>query len=199
MTIQMKELPYHIGALEPIISARTMELHHGKHYATYVKNTNDLIAGTPLEDKDLDYIVRFAAGKPEYQSLFNNAAQAFNHAFFWNSLTPLPQKRALPNGIADKITQDFGSLEAFKEAFQKAAVSQFGSGWAWLIAQEGTLKIVTTSNAHLPLGQGIKPLLNLDVWEHAYYLDYQNKRTDFAKQVIDGLLNWQFAWDNYHA
>ena len=197
MTIQLKQLHFSMNALEPIISAETFEFHYGKHYATYVNNTNDLIANTPLQDMDLVSIIRHCSGKEEFQSLFNNAAQVFNHEFFWNSLTDKAENKIIPDVLADHIVRDFGSYEAFETALLQTAVKQFGSGWAWLISDNGVLKVVSTSNAVLPMGQGIKPLLCIDVWEHAYYLDYQNRRADFVKAVI-GALNWQFAWENYN-
>lgn len=198
MTIEMKKLPYDLGALEPYISARTMEFHYGKHYQAYVNKTNELIESTEFKNASLEEIITFVVGKPEYQALFNNAAQAWNHEFFWNSLTNNPQDRKIPKELSDRLVSDFGSLEAFKDAFAKAAVAQFGSGWAWLVVDGDMLKIITTSNANLPLTtETMKPLLCLDVWEHAYYLDYQNRRPDFAKSVVDNLMNWRFAYENY--
>ena len=197
MILQMKPLAFDMKALEPYISEKTFEFHYGKHYATYVQNTNDLIADTPLQDMDLISIIHHCAGKSEYQSLFNNAAQVFNHEFFWNSLTDDAEKRIIPAVLADKIVRDFKSYDDFANTLLQTALKQFGSGWTWLISDNGVLKVVSTSNAILPMGQGIKPLLCIDVWEHAYYLDYQNRRADFVKAVI-GLLNWQFAWENYN-
>ena len=197
MILQMKKLTFDVKALEPYISEKTFEFHYGKHYATYVQNTNDLIAGTPMQDMDLISIIHHCAGQSEYQSLFNNAAQVFNHEFFWNSLTDRAEKRMIPTVLADKIVRDFKSYDDFANTLLQTAVRQFGSGWAWLISDNGVLKVVSTSNAMLPMGQGVKPLLCIDVWEHAYYLDYQNRRADFVKAVI-GLLNWQFAWENYN-
>jgi len=197
MTIQLKQLHFSMNALEPIISAETFEFHYGKHYATYVNNTNDLIANTSLQDMDLVSIIRHCSGKEEFQSLFNNAAQVFNHEFFWNSLTDKAENKIIPDVLADHIVRDFGSYEAFESTLLQTAVKQFGFGWAWLISDNGVLKVVSTSNAMLPMGQGIKPLLCIDVWEHAYYLDYQNRRADFVKAVM-GALNWQFAWENYN-
>ena len=197
MILQMKPLAFDMKALEPYISEKTFEFHYGKHYATYVQNTNDLIAGTPMQDMDLISIIHHCAGQSEYQSLFNNAAQVFNHEFFWNSLTDSAEKRMIPTVLADKIVRDFKSYDDFANTLLQTAVRQFGSGWAWLISDNGVLKVVSTSNAMLPMGQGVKPLLCIDVWEHAYYLDYQNRRADFVKAVI-GLLNWQFAWENYN-
>ena len=197
MTLQMQILKYEMTALEPVISAQTFEFHYGKHYATYVNNTNDLIVGTPMQEMDLISIIRHCAGKEEFQALFNNAAQVFNHEFFWNSLTDRADNRIISDALHELIIRDFGSCEALETALAQTAVKQFGSGWVWLISDNGVLKVVSTSNANLPMGLGIKPLLCIDVWEHAYYLDYQNRRADFVSGVI-GLLNWQFAWENYN-
>lgn len=198
MSIEMKPLPYELNALEPAISGRTMEFHYGKHYKAYVDKTNELIKGTQFENATLEEIITFVAGKPEYQALFNNAGQAWNHEFFWKSLSPHAADRQIEQELADKIKESFGSLDAFKEAFIKAAVAQFGSGWAWLVFDGDVLKITTTSNANMPFKtDSLKPLLCLDVWEHAYYLDYQNRRPDFAKEVLDKIINWKFAYENY--
>ena len=197
MTIQLKQLNFDVTALEPVISAETFNFHYGKHYATYVKNTNDLIVGTPMQDMDIMSIIRRCVGVVEYQALFNNAAQVFNHEFFWNSLTDKAENKIIPDVLHELIVRDFGSRKALEMALSQTAVKQFGSGWAWLILDNGVLKVVSTSNANLPMGQGIKPLLCIDVWEHAYYLDYQNRRADFVNGII-GLLNWQFAWENYN-
>ena len=197
MTLQMQILKYEMTALEPVISAQTFEFHYGKHYATYVNNTNDLIVGTPMQEMDLISIIRHCAGKEEFQALFNNAAQVFNHEFFWNSLTDRADNRTISDALHELIIRDFGSCEALETVLAQTAVKQFGSGWVWLISDNGVLKVVSTSNANLPMGLGIKPLLCIDVWEHAYYLDYQNRRADFVSGVI-GLLNWQFAWENYN-
>lgn len=194
---ELPALPYAQNALEPYISARTFSFHYEKHHAAYIKNTNDLTAGTPFEGKPLIDIVRETPGKPEYQAIFNNAAQSVNHAFFWNSLSPRDADKAIPPHLAEQLIKDFGSLDGLKEQFQKAAVGQFGSGWAWLAEDAGHFKIIATANAGTPLAdKKLKPLLCIDVWEHAYYLDYQNKRADFVKSVLDNLLNWRFAAEN---
>ncbi len=201
MTIKLPELPYAMNALKPYISEKTLSFHYGKHHATYVKNTNDLIAGTPFENKTLNEIILTAASDDIYATLFNNAAQCWNHEFFWNSLTNQAENKIIPEPLAQKLTEDFGSIDAFKAALKKAALARFGSGWAWLILDQddNRLKIVTTGNADTPLTrQNQKPLLCIDVWEHAYYLDYQNVRGDFLSAVIDNLLNWKFAIDNLH-
>ena len=199
MTIQLPDLPYPMHALEPYVSERTLSFHYGKHHATYVKNTNDLIAGTPLENKSLRDIILSAAGDDIYTSLFNNAAQCWNHDFFWHSQTNNPAEKVIPTTLAQKLADDFGSVDAFKTAFKKAALARFGSGWAWLVldTDDNRLKVVTTGNADTPVThQNWRALLCLDVWEHAYYLDYQNARGDFLSAVIDNLLNWKFAADN---
>jgi superoxide dismutase, Fe-Mn family len=190
-------LPYEEGALEPTISARTMSFHHGKHHKAYVEKLNKLVTGTKYAGMQLDEIVRetFDATEKKQQDIFNNAAQAWNHAFFWPGLTP---RSAKPTGdLMDSITRDFGSYEDFKEQFAKAGETQFGSGWVWLVADKGKLAIEKTPDAVTPMAQGKKCLLTIDVWEHAYYLDYQNRRPDFLKAVIDNLLNWDFAMQNF--
>ena len=186
----LPKLPWDEGALDPVISGRTIQFHHGKHHKAYVDKTNELVAGTPMAELSLAEVVR-AADKAKDQKLFNNAAQAWNHTFFWNCLRPGGSK---PMGdLAKRLESDLGGLDAFRKDFAKAAVECFGSGWAWLVDRGGKLEIVTTSNAGTPLTTGATPLLTLDVWEHAYYLDYQNKRPDFAKAVTEKLLNWEFA------
>ena len=186
----LPKLPWDEGALDPVISARTIQFHYGKHHKAYVDKANELVAGTPLAGMSLEEVVR-AADKEKNQKLFNNAAQAWNHTFFWNCLRPGGSK---PSGdIARRIESDLGGLEAFGKNFSKAAVECFGSGWAWLVDRSGKLEILATSNAGTPLTMGATPLLTLDVWEHAYYLDYQNRRPDFANAVIEKLLNWEFA------
>lgn len=191
MTIQLPDLPYAKGALAPHISAQTLEFHHDKHHAAYVTNTNKFIAGTELEGKSLEDIIR-AAAEADKKPLFNNSAQVWNHNFFWHSLAP--NGGGKPSGeIAERITADFGSYEAFAEKFSAAAVGQFGSGWAWLVVSGGKLAIESTANADLPLVHGKTALITCDVWEHAYYLDYQNRRPDFVKTFLEKLVNWNFA------
>ncbi|GAA0535396.1 Fe-Mn family superoxide dismutase [Rhizomicrobium palustre] len=192
MTIQLPELPYAKDALAPHISAQTLEFHHDKHHAAYVTNANKIIAGTPLESASLEEIVQAAAADASKKALFNNAGQVWNHNFLWNSMTP--NGGGAPTGdIADLIKSDFGSYETFVETFQTTAVGQFGSGWAWLVLDGGKLKIEGTANADTPLVHGKKPLLTADVWEHAYYLDYQNRRPDYVKTFLAHLVNWNFA------
>ena len=196
MTVQLPELPYDINALSPYISAETLAFHHGKHHATYVKNTNALIAQTDLADKGLKDIILTAAADTVLTSLFNNAAQCYNHEFYWKSLAPT--RPNIPEKLKLALINDFGSVEAFKKAFHAAALGQFGSGWCWLVRnKDKRLQIVTTLNADTPLIKpDMKPLLCIDVWEHAYYLDYQNKRVDYLSSVIEYLLNWRFANEN---
>ena len=192
MTIQLPDLPYAKDALAPYVSASTLEFHHDKHHAAYVTNTNKFIAGTELADKSLEEIVRAAATDTSKKALFNNAAQVWNHTFLWNSMSPTGGSK--PTGeIGERITQDFGGLDAFAEKFSAAAVGQFGSGWAWLVLDGGKLAIVATANAETPLVHGKTPLLTCDVWEHAYYLDYQNRRPDYVKTFLEKLANWDFA------
>ncbi len=198
MAFTLPELPYAPTALEPHISAHTFSFHHGKHHAAYVNNLNKLIEGTDLADKSLEEIVKATAGDASKAGIFNNAAQVWNHTFYWRSMTP--NGGGMPAGaLADKINADFGSFDKFKEEFKNAGVTQFGSGWAWLVLDRGTLKVTKTLNADNPLTQGQIPLLTMDVWEHAYYLDYQNRRPDYAQTFIDSLINWEFAAANFAA
>ena len=184
MEHKLPELPYSLDALEPIISRKTLEFHYGKHHQAYVNNLNNLIPGTEFENVDLATIIKKADG-----GLFNNAAQVWNHTFYFNGFSPA--KNTFPTGgLSDKINAQYGSLEEFKEQFSKAAATLFGSGWAWLVQKEdGSLDIVQTSNAANPLTDGLKPILTCDVWEHAYYLDYQNKRPDYIKGFWE-LVDW---------
>ena len=189
-------LPYAPDALAPIITANTIGFHHGKHHKTYVDNLNNLVKGTDLEGKSLEEVVMATAGKADKAPLFNNSAQIWNHDFYWKSLKP--NGGGVPTGkIADRINESFGSFEEFKKQLSATTVSQFGSGWGWLVADSaGKLKVVKTGNAEVPMTQGLKPLLTIDVWEHAYYLDHQNRRADYVNAVIDKLLNWEFAAAN---
>jgi Fe-Mn family superoxide dismutase len=188
-------LPWAENALEPVISAKTISFHYGKHHKTYVENANKLIVGTELADLPLDQIVRATAGKSDRVGIFNNAAQAWNHDFYWKSLKPKGGGEP-PAALKTKMDAAFGSVDACKKELSNAAVQQFGSGWAWLVLDGDKLKIVKTGNADTPITQGHKPLLTIDVWEHAYYLDYQNKRVDYANALIDKLVNWEFAAQN---
>ncbi|MGN0905087.1 MAG: superoxide dismutase [Alphaproteobacteria bacterium] len=197
MAFELPNLPFAGDALEPYMSARTLEFHHGKHHRAYVTNLNNLIKDTDMSSKTLEEIIRLTAGDASKAGIFNNAAQTWNHTFFWSCLTP-NGGGALPEGnFKQAVIDTFGSEEKFKEEFKNAAVSQFGSGWAWLVLEDGKLKITKTSNADTPVAHNQVPLLTLDVWEHAYYLDYQNRRPDFAQTFLDNLANWHFAAANF--
>jgi len=189
------KLPYAENALEPVVSAKTISFHYGKHHKAYADKLNELVEGTAYEQMSLEEIVRKSAGNDKDKSIFNNAAQVWNHDFYWQSMAP---KSGEPSGkIADALKRSFGGVKEFKEAFAKAAVAQFGSGWAWLVkGKDGKLEIATTSNADTPLAHGKTALLTADVWEHAYYLDYQNRRPDHVKDWLDKLANWSFAEKN---
>ena len=191
-------LPYADTALEPLISAHTLSFHYAKHHKTYVDNLNKLVEGKDLASMSLEEIIHASAGKADMAGVFNNAAQVWNHTFYWNSLKP--NGGGKPTGaIAAAIDKDLGGYDKFKADLSAAAVTQFGSGWAWLVSDAGTLKIVKTGNAEVPLTKGQKPLLTIDVWEHAYYLDYQNLRAKYVETLIDKLLNWDFANQNFAA
>jgi Fe-Mn family superoxide dismutase len=182
-------LPYAEDALAPVISAETLALHHGKHHKKYVDTMNELLGKEHVQGSSLEDVVRHSKGK-----LFNNAAQAWNHDFYWHSLSP---KRTRPAGaILRRVESDFGSYDQFAEKFAKAATDQFGSGWAWLVEKDGKLQIVTTSNADTPMAHGIRCLLTIDIWEHAYYVDYRNERERYLSAVIGERLNWEFAQRN---
>ncbi len=188
-------LPYADNALEPVISANTISFHHGKHHKAYVDNLNNLVKGTPFEGATLEKIVTDTAGKADQAALFNNAAQIWNHTFYWHSLKP--HGGGKPTGkLAQMIDASFGGYDEFRKQLSATTVSQFGSGWGWLVADHGALKVVKTANAEVPFTKGQKPLLTIDVWEHAYYLDHQNKRAAYVDAVIDRLLNWDFAAAN---
>jgi superoxide dismutase, Fe-Mn family len=193
--IVLPPLPYAENALEPIITAKTLSFHYGKHHKGYVDNLNKLIAGTEYSVLTLEKIITSTAGKPEKTAIFNNAAQTWNHTFYWNSLAPNGGGEP-PAALKQKIEASFGSVEACKKELASTAVSQFGSGWAWLVLDGGVLKVVKTANADIPMTMGFTPLLTIDVWEHAYYLDYQNRRVDYANAVLDKLINWEFAQQN---
>ncbi len=189
----LPSLPFEKTALEPHISANTLEYHYGKHHQAYIDNLNKLIAGTDLENKSLEDIILEVNGDSEKIAIFNNVAQVYNHTFFWNSLKPGTE---MSGEMKKMIDDSFGSFEQFVEEFKSIAVSQFGSGWAWLVKDGEKLRVMKTANADTPIAQGLKPLLTIDVWEHAYYLDYQNRRPDFVEAVIRNLLNWEFAQTN---
>ncbi len=185
-------LPYAEGALAPVISANTISFHYGKHHKGYVDNLNKLITGTEFAGLPLEKIIIATAGKADQAAIFNNASQAWNHAFYWNSLAPDGGGEP-PAALKQKIEASFGTVDACKKELAAAATTQFGSGWAWLVLDGDKLKVVKTGNADAPLTKDMKPLLTIDVWEHAYYLDYQNRRADYVNAVLDKLSNWSFA------
>jgi superoxide dismutase, Fe-Mn family len=193
--IELPPLPYQLGALHPVISADTLSLHYGKHHKTYVDTLNKLIVGTEFADLPLQDVVKAAWRQPEHSAIFDNAAQAWNHTFYWSSLKPNgggePQ-----SPLKQMMESSFGGVAACKKELVKAAVENFGSGWAWLVEDGGKLKVIKTSDAHTPLTEGQNPLLTIDVWEHAYYLDYQNRRIGYVNGLIESLANWEFAADN---
>jgi superoxide dismutase, Fe-Mn family len=198
VTYELPELPYGYTELEPHISKSTLEFHHDKHHAGYVQKFNDAVQGTDLADQPMEAVLMAIAKDPKQSGLFNNAAQAWNHTFYWNSMKP--GGGGMPSGaLMQKIEADFGSFEQFVTAFKDAGATQFGSGWAWLVLENGSLKVTKTLNADNPLTQGQIPLLTMDVWEHAYYLDYQNKRPDYIQTFLDKLVNWDFAAQNLAA
>jgi len=193
--IEQPPLPFAENALEPVISARTLSFHYGKHHKAYVDNLNKAIAGTEFAGMSLEKIISATAGKADKAAIFNNAAQTWNHTFYWQSLSPKGGGDA-PAALKKKIEAAFGGMDACKKELASAAVTQFGSGWAWLVLDGDKVKVVKTGNAENPMTQGLKPLLTIDVWEHAYYLDYQNRRPDYVVAVLDKLVNWQFAAAN---
>ncbi len=189
-------LPYADDALNPVISAKTIGFHYGKHHKGYVDNLNKLVAGTEFADMPLEDIITKTAGKTDKTAIFHNAAQTWNHTFYWRSLKPKGGGMP-PAGLKQKIEESFGTVDACKKEFANAAVTQFGSGWAWLALDGGKIKVVKTADADGPITNGLKPLLTIDVWEHAYYLDYQNRRSDYVNTVLDKLINWDFAAENF--
>ncbi len=198
MAYELPALPYSYTDLEPYISQNTLEFHHDKHHAAYVNKFNAAVAGTELADKPLEDVIQALSGDSAQAGTFNNAAQAWNHTFYWNSMKP--GGGGQPTGaLTEKIQSDFGSFEQFAEAFKTAGATQFGSGWAWLVLENGTLKVTKTLNAENPLTHNQTPLLTMDVWEHAYYLDYQNKRPDYIAAFLEHLVNWDFASQNLAA
>jgi superoxide dismutase, Fe-Mn family len=195
MSFELPPLPFPKDGLEPHMSTRTLEFHYGKHHQTYVATLNKLLEGSPLASQSLEAIIRATAKDESKRSIFNNAAQVWNHTFFWNSLKPGGGGK--PGGdLLKRIEQGFGDFDKFKEQFKAAAVGQFGSGWAWLVLDQGKLAITKTPDAVNPMVQGQTALLACDVWEHAYYLDYQNRRADFVGVFLDHLVNWGFAAKN---
>ena len=192
MAISLPDLPYKKDELAPYISANTLEFHYGKHHKTYVDNLNKLIAGTDLADKPLEEIIKITTKDAAKAGIFNNAAQVWNHSFYWQGLKKKGGGKP-SEAIAAKINFTWGSYDKFAEELKNAGVTQFGSGWAWLVLEGSQLKITKTANADTPLAHGQKALLTIDVWEHAYYLDYQNKRPDYLAAVIQNLINWDFV------
>jgi superoxide dismutase, Fe-Mn family len=199
MSFTQPALPYDFNALEPFgMKGETFEYHYGKHHKAYVDNLNNLTKDTELADKSLDEVIQLSFGDAAKAGIFNNAAQVWNHTFFWNSLKP--SGGGAPTGeVAAKIDAAFGSFDKFKEEFAAAAATQFGSGWAWLVEDAGTLKVMKTANAENPLAHGKKALLTLDVWEHAYYIDFKNARPAYIKNFMDQLVNWDFVAQNLAA
>ncbi|HOT82404.1 MAG: superoxide dismutase [Defluviicoccus sp.] len=195
MAFELPPLPYAKDALAPHISANTLDFHHGKHHNAYVTNLNNLTKDTPLASESLEGVIRAVAGDASKAGVFNNAAQVWNHTFYWNCMKP--GGGGQPSAaVASALVSAFGSFEKFKEEFKNACVTQFGSGWGWLVVADGALKISKTANADLPLAHGQTALLTCDVWEHAYYLDYQNRRPDYVQVFLDNLVNWDFVAQN---
>lgn len=195
MAIKFPELPYSMDALSPYISSKTLEFHYGKHHSAYVEKLNGLIEQTEFSKDTLEDIIKKTAKDASKAAIFNNAAQAWNHAFYWKCIKK--GGGGVPKGdLADKLKSDLGGYEKFAEEFKNAGLTQFGSGWAWLVVKDGKLSIIKTVNADTPVAQGLTPLLTIDVWEHAYYLDYQNRRGDYLKAVIEKLIDWEFAAQN---
>ncbi|CAE7233708.1 sodB [Symbiodinium sp. KB8] len=195
MALELPPLPYALDALSPHINAETLSVHHGKHHQAYVTNGNKLIEGTEFADMAIEDIIKATAGKADKAGVFNNAAQVWNHTFYWNSMKPGGGGK--PTGkIAAKIDADLGGYDKFAADFAQAGATQFGSGWAWLVLEGGKLAIKKTPNAENPMTGGATPLLTMDVWEHAYYLDFQNRRPDYMKAFLDHLINWDFANQN---
>ncbi|BAD78927.1 superoxide dismutase [Synechococcus elongatus PCC 6301] len=198
VSYELPALPFDYTALAPYITKETLEFHHDKHHAAYINNYNNAVEDTDLDGQPIEAVIKAIAGDASKAGLFNNAAQAWNHSFYWNSIKP--NGGGAPTGaLADKIAADFGSFENFVTEFKQAAATQFGSGWAWLVLDNGTLKITKTGNADTPIAHGQTPLLTIDVWEHAYYLDYQNRRPDYISTFVEKLANWDFASANYAA
>lgn len=192
MAFELPPLPYAHDALEPYMSSQTLHLHHGKHHQTYVDTLNGLVRDTPLEDRDLEEVCKASFGDPSKQTVFNNAGQHWNHLLFWQCM-----KRggggAVPGELESRLRDGFGGVDAFKEEFVKAGLAQFGSGWAWLVEDGGRLQVTRTPNGENPLVHGRHALLGCDVWEHSYYLDYQNRRADYLKAFLDDLVDWEFV------
>lgn len=190
MAFELPALPYAMDALAPYMSAETLEYHHGKHHNTYVVTLNKLVEGTDLAGKSLDEVVKASFGKPDLQPVFNNAGQHWNHLLFWQWMQP-NGGGAIPGELEKKLIEDFGSVAKFREDFIQAGVTQFGSGWAWLVLNNGKLEVMKTPNAENPLAHGKTALLGVDVWEHSYYIDYRNARPKYLEAFIDSMVNWE--------
>ena len=196
MAFELPPLPYDYDALDPYISAKTLEFHHDKHHAGYVTNLNNLTKDTPLANKSLEEVINETVNDSSKAGIFNNAAQVWNHTFYWHSLKK--NGGGQPSGeLAEKINSSFGSFDEFKKQFKDAGATQFGSGYAWLVLDKGDLKVLKTPNAVTPITNGQIPLVTADVWEHAYYLDYQNRRPDYLQTFLDNLVNWDFVAEQY--
>lgn len=195
MPFELPKLPYERDALAPHISENTLNFHYGKHHQAYVTNLNNLLAGTDLAEKSLEEVIKISSADQSKAGIFNNSAQVWNHTFYWNSMKP--NGGGKPEGeVLQRIESDFGSYEDFVSQFKAAGATQFGSGWAWLVLEEGKLKITKTGNAHTPLTSNAVPLMTMDVWEHAYYLDYQNARPSYMDTFLSKLVNWDFVLEN---
>ena len=192
---ELAPLPYEEGALAPVISGKTMSFHHGKHHKAYVDKLNELVQGTDFAGMALEDVVKESFRNAKAQQIFNNAAQAWNHDFFWSCLCPHGAKPS--KSLSQALERDLGGYEKFQEEFVKQGAALFGSGWVWLVADRGRLAIEKTPDAVTPMAEGKTCILTIDVWEHAYYLDYQNRRPDFLKAVTEKLLNWDFAAENF--
>jgi Fe-Mn family superoxide dismutase len=192
MSFELPSLPYANDALAPYMSAETLDFHHGKHHQTYVTNLNNLIKDTDLQNSSLEEIVVKSSKDSSKAGIFNNAGQHWNHILFWQCMKP-NGGGSIPSELENKLNEDFGSVDKFKEAFIQAGTTQFGSGWAWLAVNNGKLVVTKSANASNPLVEGMKPILGCDVWEHSYYIDYRNKRPDYLKAFLDSLVNWEFV------
>jgi Fe-Mn family superoxide dismutase len=192
MSFELPSLPYANDALAPYMSAETLDFHHGKHHQTYVTNLNNLIKDTDLQNSSLEEIVVKSSKDSSMAGIFNNAGQHWNHILFWQCMKP-NGGGSIPSELENKLNEDFGSVDKFKEAFIQAGTTQFGSGWAWLAVNNGKLVVTKSANASNPLVEGMKPILGCDVWEHSYYIDYRNKRPDYLKAFLDSLVNWEFV------
>ena len=192
MSFELPSLPYANDALAPYMSAETLDFHHGKHHQTYVTNLNNLIKDTDLQNSSLEEIVVKSSKDSSMAGIFNNAGQHWNHILFWQCMKP-NGGGSIPSELENKLNEDFGSVDKFKEAFIQAGTTQFGSGWAWLAVNNGKLVVTKSANASNPLVDGMKPILGCDVWEHSYYIDYRNKRPDYLKAFLDNLVNWEYV------